>query len=213
MKQRQSGSAHAVLIIILVIAVVGLLGFVFWQNFLQPKNEPVSTTNSTTKTESSSKEDVYATWLSYTSDRAGFTVKYPADWKRTDTSDTPGQLVQFTSPTTAKNQSTSPDQMNYDVDISFENTSGSMIASQLIAVTAFKESEKGGNISQYATKKYTETINGLTVTEFDMLAQSPYFAAVTKIGDYYVQLSFPTAPTKADLSTDLAAILASIKAN
>jgi hypothetical protein len=36
-KQNQAGSALVVVIIILVIALIGTLGFVVWQNFLQPK--------------------------------------------------------------------------------------------------------------------------------------------------------------------------------
>lgn len=41
---RQKGSAHVVIIIALIIVLLGILGFVFWQNFIQSKN---STTNST----------------------------------------------------------------------------------------------------------------------------------------------------------------------
>jgi len=33
----QSGSAHLIIIIILALALIGALGFVFWQNFMQPK--------------------------------------------------------------------------------------------------------------------------------------------------------------------------------
>lgn len=33
----QSGSAHLVIVIILALALIGALGFVFWQNFMQPK--------------------------------------------------------------------------------------------------------------------------------------------------------------------------------
>lgn len=36
-KQNQTGSALVIVIIILVTAILGVLGFVVWQNFLQPK--------------------------------------------------------------------------------------------------------------------------------------------------------------------------------
>jgi hypothetical protein len=36
--QNQYGSAHVVVIIILVIAVLGLVGFVFWQNFIHKES-------------------------------------------------------------------------------------------------------------------------------------------------------------------------------
>lgn len=41
----QTGSAHAVIIIVLVIALLGVLGFVFWNNFL--KKEPAAQTEPT----------------------------------------------------------------------------------------------------------------------------------------------------------------------
>ena len=44
----QTGSAHVVIIIILIAAVLGLLGFVFWQNFIK-KTSP-QTTSQVTKT-------------------------------------------------------------------------------------------------------------------------------------------------------------------
>ena len=47
-KKTQSGFAYLVIIIvILAVAVVGLLGYVFWQNFMQPKT---TTTTQTAKT-------------------------------------------------------------------------------------------------------------------------------------------------------------------
>lgn len=48
MKSRnQTGSAHIVIIIILVVALVGALGFVFWQNFMN-KSAIVGNTNTST---------------------------------------------------------------------------------------------------------------------------------------------------------------------
>jgi len=43
--QNQTGSAHVVVIIILLIAVLGLLGFVFWQNFIVPNVKTVDQPN------------------------------------------------------------------------------------------------------------------------------------------------------------------------
>lgn len=55
MKHRlQSGSAHVVIIIILVTIVLGLLGFVFWQNFIDKKPSDTTTTRTqAVKTDSS----------------------------------------------------------------------------------------------------------------------------------------------------------------
>jgi len=38
-KNNQTGSAHLIIIITLVIALLGSLGFVFWQNFVQDKTD------------------------------------------------------------------------------------------------------------------------------------------------------------------------------
>ena len=43
------GSAHAVIIIVLVVALLGTLGFVFWQNFIK-KDDTAKTTDTTKQT-------------------------------------------------------------------------------------------------------------------------------------------------------------------
>lgn len=48
----QKGSTHVVIIVILIAALVGVLGFVFWQNFIN-KSTPVN--NDTAKVESKQK--------------------------------------------------------------------------------------------------------------------------------------------------------------
>src|SRR5687768_9094971 len=53
---RQNGSMHVVIIVILIVALLGALGFVFWQNFTQ-KSEEKTANQSTTKNESKPKED------------------------------------------------------------------------------------------------------------------------------------------------------------
>lgn len=50
MKSKQPGSAHVIITVIIVIALLGALGFIFWQNFM--KAEPLNTnTETSTKTE------------------------------------------------------------------------------------------------------------------------------------------------------------------
>lgn len=50
----QKGSAHVIVTLVLAVALVGTLGFVFWQNFIK-KDEPVKQ-NETTKTETKEEE-------------------------------------------------------------------------------------------------------------------------------------------------------------
>ena len=49
-KSYQLGSAHVVIIIALVVMLMGTLGWIFWQNFIQKKDGRVSTAD-TTKTD------------------------------------------------------------------------------------------------------------------------------------------------------------------
>jgi hypothetical protein len=51
-KNLQSGSAHLIVIIVLVVALLGTLGFVFWQNFI---NKSAASNTATTAEESSKK--------------------------------------------------------------------------------------------------------------------------------------------------------------
>jgi len=53
---KQNGSTHIIVIVILVIALLGVLGFVFWQNFT--KKDPVTTTSEQKKTTSQPVETV-----------------------------------------------------------------------------------------------------------------------------------------------------------
>lgn len=57
-KNRQSGSAHLIIILIVIALLVGALGFVFWQNFMQPKNNTSNTTSTSNKESGLSAEDV-----------------------------------------------------------------------------------------------------------------------------------------------------------
>lgn len=50
----QKGSAHAVIIVILVVALLGTLGFIFWQNFIKPETAQ-NTNSNTSKTENKEK--------------------------------------------------------------------------------------------------------------------------------------------------------------
>jgi hypothetical protein len=80
-QQKQSGFAHLMIITgILALAVVGLLGFVFYQNFIQKKyTAKVSTTPFTSKPTHTST-DPTADWQTYTNVQNGYSIKYPSTW-------------------------------------------------------------------------------------------------------------------------------------
>lgn len=54
--KHQSGSAHLIIIVALLLALIGALGFVFWQNFMQPK-ETTTQTNSVIKSTTKDKTE------------------------------------------------------------------------------------------------------------------------------------------------------------
>lgn len=50
MKHKQSGSVHLIITVILVLALLGALGFIFWQNFINKKDSTATTTTTTSTT-------------------------------------------------------------------------------------------------------------------------------------------------------------------
>jgi cytoskeletal protein RodZ len=73
----QKGSAHVVIIVILVIALLGALGFVFWKNFIYKEVETDKNSQQTTDNQS---KDQYAGWKTFSSPNDLYSMKYPADW-------------------------------------------------------------------------------------------------------------------------------------
>jgi len=90
-KQKQSGFSHMIIIVVILsVAIMGTLGYVFWQNFLRPKTSDaqISTVTSTKTpkktdtTTSVAKIDSTADWNNYS--RNGITLKYPKSWSTLD---------------------------------------------------------------------------------------------------------------------------------
>ena len=78
--QRQSGSAHVVIIVILVVALLGALGFIFYQNFIKQNNQTNNTTPGTTQ-----KADDEQSAESYKGTRVAaisgvYSIKIPNGW-------------------------------------------------------------------------------------------------------------------------------------
>ena len=91
-KKYQSGFAHLIVItVILAVALVGTLGFVYWQNFIQQKSSastktPVVKASSTVVT-TGTPTGKATTYKTYKDNQYNFTFKYPDTWSlTTDTS-------------------------------------------------------------------------------------------------------------------------------
>ncbi len=54
---KQKGSAHAIIIICLVTALIGALGFIFWQNFVTKNDDKVSVSEDVSKKKSPSTSE------------------------------------------------------------------------------------------------------------------------------------------------------------
>ncbi len=214
--KQQIGSAHVIVTVILMVALIGALGFIFWQNFVNKKNvvavTPATSTAASSKAQiSATAPDKYSGWKTYTDSTVGFSFRYPADWQQTTTS----TGVAFTSPSTLAATQGSVNGPGRDLMISTAKKSqapanGSSTAGSILAMQAM---QNGTNTSQYFTKEYTETLNSINFTEFNMIAQTPYFSAVFSAGDNYVAADFGMTPTKADMSVTTQDILASFKLN
>ena len=101
------GSAHAIIIVVLVVALLGTLGFVFYQNFIK-KDDTAKTSDigKQTSDETAKPADVYAGWQTYTSKQHGISFRYPADWKVASTeATTEGNYELNAVLTNGKNQS------------------------------------------------------------------------------------------------------------
>jgi hypothetical protein len=86
---RQKGGAHIVITVILVIALLGVLGFILWNNFIAKENGNDSTKKIETKQQNpvTPKVDLYSDWLDYKSTAGGFNLKYPKGWVAKEASD------------------------------------------------------------------------------------------------------------------------------
>lgn len=74
--KKQTGSAHAVIIIVLVVALLGALGWIFWQNFVS-KDDATENTNETTVIGTDKTEAITKT---YSNTDKNVSFDYPSNW-------------------------------------------------------------------------------------------------------------------------------------
>lgn len=80
-QKNQAGFAHIMIITMaLALGFVGALGYIYWQNFMQPKNSDAKVSSETTPATSTPviKTDPLADWKTYSN--SGVTFKYPKNW-------------------------------------------------------------------------------------------------------------------------------------
>jgi len=84
----QTGSIHTIVIVLIILALIGTLGFVFWNNFLKEKSIDKTTSDSSQTTNSQDKEEIekdpYDGWKTHASlAPSGLSFMYPPDWEFT----------------------------------------------------------------------------------------------------------------------------------
>ncbi len=84
-KNFQAGSAHAIVVIVLVVALLGALGFVFWQNFIV-KNDKVNNENAAI-IQKDTKDKTNAS-KEYCHETAKLCFAYPSSWKLKESTET-----------------------------------------------------------------------------------------------------------------------------
>lgn len=209
--QKEQGSMHVIITTVVAVAILGSLGLVFWQNFINKKASTSADTNTTTST----RADTTVQAASDTGDKMykntslGFSLSYPSDWTVTEGASGTNDVILLASPATiaAHKTNASADSTGYDITIQSQPQSGSTNSFSSGAILALK-----GNAAEYASMKYVEAINSFNVTEYDMYAQSPYFVAIFPIGSNYVELDFNQTATKSDMTETLTRVLQSVKA-
>ena len=99
--QKQSGSALVIFIVILVIALLGVLGFIFWQNLNKKTETPAFSNNSSV--------DPYSGWNTYESLNNKYEIKYPKDWIALKETPQDGPYIRNFDPTSKPSKGGYPD--------------------------------------------------------------------------------------------------------
>lgn len=73
-KHNQNGSAHVIAVSLLTVALLGALGWIFWQNFLQPKPEQQSAKNTGSSQQVSPSPKIQADTLALSEWKVRFTI-------------------------------------------------------------------------------------------------------------------------------------------
>jgi len=204
-KRPPTNRLYSVILISFVIATMAMLGLMYWQG--NQKNGESTHTDKIV-----SKESDYVGWKTYSDNSLNFSFQYPSTWTEiSSTGESAETIATLTSPNIAAETKGMTKGPNLDISVSVEKKSGSTGAYASNSIAALRADQNGQDTSQYFTKKYLENINSVPFTEFDMISNPPYFAAVFPDGDNYVTVDFSTTATKNKLSETSIKILDSFK--
>ena len=76
----QSGFAHLAIIIVLIVALLGTLGFVYYQNFVAKKDDQTTKTATSSSNKDTSAKIVATNYKTYTDSEFNASFQYPEKW-------------------------------------------------------------------------------------------------------------------------------------
>lgn len=79
--KKQTGSIHVIIIVGLVALLIGALGFIFWQNFVNSKSKNSESTTNNKDSTQLKKPDRTEGWYTYSPAGNEFTLRLPDGWK------------------------------------------------------------------------------------------------------------------------------------
>jgi cytoskeletal protein RodZ len=91
----QTGSVHTVLVIGLVVSLMGALGFIFWQNFIQAKPISSEAVTNPTQLDSTKQEVSEPKKATETYDTKEFTFEYSSEGWQKQEKDNPNELARI----------------------------------------------------------------------------------------------------------------------
>ncbi|HCR55470.1 TPA: hypothetical protein DIV49_00705 [Candidatus Saccharibacteria bacterium] len=181
-RKNETGSAHAVVIIVLVLALITALGWIFWQNFIMKKVDTTKTelvVVDKNKNDAGNEENADNKTLS----TSIFSFEYPSDWIERSASAVSGLDARV-------------DSANYEANVGMGLKSGAKITvSSTKAVSPFTPPDMA-----YMTTPKTIQIDGQKAFVYQHSYEGyRYVALVQKAGkEYTITMEHATQEASAD---------------
>jgi hypothetical protein len=190
-KQKQSGFSHIMIFTVIVtVALVGTLGFVYWQNFLQPKT--TTKTNSSASVASSTTPkvtDPYDGWKTYTDTTAGFSFRYPKEFTIFDGEKNPT----WTDQAAPNHLTVNVSEVSQGADYADVSLSGSNTSDVVAAINGLGTFTVSGLPKADVTVKKIGSTNFMRI--FPGLGEGCFcktISYITVVGDNFVEISSHT---------------------
>ena len=154
-----NGSVFVVIIVTLAIAIIGVLGFVLWQNVTNNESVQVNTEKKSA-TAPVELNDPYEGWKLYSSSRDGYSIKYPSSWFFTPETEGDGPYIRNFDP---NNNSDGPRDGQY---------SGYPLGAKYLRVLVDKNENGKKNASTMSTTEWYSALGNVDIQDSDSTSYS-----------------------------------------